>query len=136
MFRPLFVLMVAATLLAACAAPAAPSREGAGAASSAPAPQPAAPRSITMGVRYELISGQSKALNNSSSDIQKRLFNASLAMMDSSGVIHPYLAETLPQLNTDSWQVFPDGRMETTYRLKPNLTWHDGSSLSADDFVF
>jgi peptide/nickel transport system substrate-binding protein len=26
--------------------------------------------------------------------------------------------------------------METTYRLKPNLTWHDGHPLTADDFVF
>jgi peptide/nickel transport system substrate-binding protein len=26
--------------------------------------------------------------------------------------------------------------METTYRLKPNLTWHDGQALTADDFVF
>src|SRR2546422_5456927 len=57
-------------------------------------------------------------------------------MMDSSGVIHPYLAETLPQLNAESWRLFPDGRMETTYRLKPNLTWHDGQPLTAEDFVF
>jgi peptide/nickel transport system substrate-binding protein len=26
--------------------------------------------------------------------------------------------------------------METTYRLKPGLTWHDGTALSAEDFVF
>src|SRR5581483_8131678 len=26
--------------------------------------------------------------------------------------------------------------METRYRLKPNLVWHDGSPLTADDFVF
>src|SRR5262249_39697548 len=40
------------------------------------------------------------------------------------------------QLNTDSWRVFPDGRMQTTYRLKPNLTFHDGAPLSAEDFAF
>jgi len=130
------VVMVTVTLLTACAAPVSPSNTGGSADSTAPAAQPAQPRSITMGVRYELISGQSKALNNSSSDIQKRLFNASLAMMDAKGAIHPYLAESLPQLNADSWQVFPDGRMETTYRLRPDLTWHDGHALTADDFVF
>src|SRR5205085_2800972 len=42
----------------------------------------------------------------------------------------------LPQLNTDSWKVFPDGTMETTYRLRPNLVWHDGAPLTADDWVF
>jgi len=45
------------------------------------------------------------------------------------------LAET-PQLNTDTWRVFPDGTMETTYRLRQGLTWHDGQPLEAGDFVF
>ena len=65
-----------------------------------------------------------------------RLFNAGLSLEDGRGLIHPYLAEALPQLNTDTWRVFPDGRMETTYRLRPNLTWHDGTPFSARDFVF
>jgi peptide/nickel transport system substrate-binding protein len=26
--------------------------------------------------------------------------------------------------------------METTYRLKPNLTWHDGTPFTTDDYVF
>jgi peptide/nickel transport system substrate-binding protein len=68
--------------------------------------------------------------------MQKRFFNASMSLMDGAGGIHPYLAETLPQLNTDSWRVLPDGRMETTYRLKSNLSWHDGTALTAEDFVF
>jgi len=55
---------------------------------------------------------------------------------DEREVAHPYLIEAVPQLNTDSWRVFPDGRMETTYRLRPNLTWHDGTPHTADDFVF
>jgi peptide/nickel transport system substrate-binding protein len=66
----------------------------------------------------------------------KRFFNATLTQLDDRGLPQPYLAEALPQLNTATWQVFPDGHMETTYRLKPNLTWHDGQPLSAEDFVF
>jgi peptide/nickel transport system substrate-binding protein len=64
------------------------------------------------------------------------LFNAMLDYTDEQDVTQPMLAEALPELNTDTWRVFPDGRMETTYRLKPNLTWHDGTPLSAEDFVF
>lgn len=63
-------------------------------------------------------------------------FNAGLVNVDSNEVISPYLAVSVPQLNTDSWQVFADGRMETTYQLKPGLRWHDGTPLSAEDFVF
>ena len=59
-----------------------------------------------------------------------------LDYIDEKEVAHPYLAEALPTLNSDAWRVFPDGRMETTFRLRPNLTWHDGAPLTADDFTF
>lgn len=65
-----------------------------------------------------------------------RMFNAGLALNDHQEVAHPYLAIALPQLGTDSWKVNPDGSMETTYRLRPGLTWHDGEPLTTPDFVF
>src|SRR5581483_2981500 len=64
------------------------------------------------------------------------IFNATLDENDEKGVTHALLAEALPQPNTDTWRVLPDGTMETTYHLKPNLTWQDGTPLAADDFVF
>lgn len=64
------------------------------------------------------------------------IFNALLARIDPQGVILPELLTSLPALNTDDWQVFPDGTMQTTYTLRPNLTWHDGEPLTSDDFVF
>src|SRR5579871_4556179 len=68
--------------------------------------------------------------------LTKRVFNADLALLDDQGRPRPYLADSLPQLNTDSWKVNADGTMETTYYLRPNLVWHDGQPLTADDFVF
>jgi peptide/nickel transport system substrate-binding protein len=65
-----------------------------------------------------------------------RLFNAALTIKDDRRIARPYVAEALPELNTRTWLVTPDGRMETTYRLRPGLTWHDGTPLSAEDFVF
>ncbi|HZT06120.1 MAG TPA: ABC transporter substrate-binding protein [Chloroflexota bacterium] len=66
----------------------------------------------------------------------RRIFNADLALLDDQGEPVPYLAEALPRLNTSDWKVSSDGTMETTYHLKPNLSWHNGSPLTADDFVF
>ncbi len=63
-------------------------------------------------------------------------FNAALDIQDSRENNLPQLTEALPVLNTETWRVFPDGRMETRYALRPNLTWHDGTPLSAEDFVF
>ncbi|MBM2812451.1 MAG: hypothetical protein HW416_3210 [Chloroflexi bacterium] len=67
---------------------------------------------------------------------QQRLPNALLTVIDAQGSPRPELLENLPALNTSSWQVFPDGTMQTTYTLRPNLSWHDGQPLTADDFVF
>lgn len=52
------------------------------------------------------------------------------------GAVHPLLAVGVPQLNTDNWRIFPDGRMETTWKLRPSLTWRDGAGLTAEDVVF
>src|SRR5438093_12724640 len=64
-----------------------------------------------------------------------RLFGAALALSDGHGDPRPYLAEVLPQLNTDSWRVNADGTMDTVWRLRAGLTWHDGAPLTAEDFL-
>ena len=89
-----------------------------------------------MVVRYEVTDLAAKIPGSSSPVVTKRVFNASLALIDGQGNARPEMAEALPQLTTDSWRVLADGRMDTTYRLKPNLTWHDGKPLTSEDFVF
>jgi len=74
--------------------------------------------------------------SGTSENIPQEIFNATLVLADERGRPMPYLAENLPQLDSDNWKVFPDGTMETIYRLKPNLVWHDGRPLTADDFTF
>lgn len=126
-------------LLAGCAAPAASPPP---AVQSGPAPsQPAAPRivrTLVMAGRSEAPSVASRPLRSFglTSTTVCRLFNAGLSLRDGGGSFHPYLAEPLPQLNTETWRVLPNGQMETTYRLRPNLVWQDGTPLAADDFVF
>jgi peptide/nickel transport system substrate-binding protein len=108
------------------------------------APQVAQPassapqRTLVLGIRGEPPTLASKELVGFSGALRdlQIVFNADLDGKDERGVAYPYLAEALPQLGTDSWRVLPDGRMETTYRLKPDLTWHDGAPLSSEDFVF
>src|SRR5205814_10328205 len=65
-----------------------------------------------------------------------RFFNATLDLPDVHESVYPQLAEALPQFDTDTWRIFPDGRMETRYTLRPNLTWHDGAPLTPEDFAF
>lgn len=125
---------LAAMAVSACASePSTTVRDTGGAAPGAPARES---RALVIAVRTEGDTIAAKALSNPGTNIiPAEPFNAGLAFKDTRDVPHPYLVEALPQLNTESWRVFPDGRMETTYRLKPNLVWHDGAPLSAQDFA-
>jgi len=126
------VLLAMATLTACAPAPVVPGEDAARGV------EPAAPevkRTLVMAIAPEpealsLEIGSAFALVN-----PVRLFNASLSLLDDREVPRAYLAESLPQLNSESWHVFPDGRMETTYRLRTDLRWHDGTSLSSEDFI-
>ncbi len=48
----------------------------------------------------------------------------------------PLLATELPSLEKGTWRISPDGRMETIWRLKPNIKWHDGAPFTSSDLVF
>src|SRR5947199_10653182 len=85
--------------------------------------QPRPSRTLVVAHRYEPAVLAPKALGSNGPLTTTRLFNAALAEFDHKGLPRPYLAEALPQLNTDTWQITPDGRMETTYRLRSGLTW-------------
>jgi len=93
-------------------------------------------KTLRMATRDEVADLAPKIPGSSGPNVTKRLFNAFLSLIDSSGTPRPYLAQALPRLNTETWRVFPDGRMETTYRLRDGLTWQDGAPLTAEDFAF
>src|SRR5438309_7311406 len=119
MRRGLIVLGAPGVMLSACGPATAPG----GTSASPPQVSSSSPsRPLVAAVRVEPGSLATRALRTTGVALflSKRLFNAELGILDVNGVPQPYLAETLPQLNTDAWQVFPDGRMQTTYRLKPN----------------
>jgi peptide/nickel transport system substrate-binding protein len=66
----------------------------------------------------------------------EQLVHAGLGVEDDSGGLRAQLAEAVPTVENGLWQVFPDGRMETTWKIRPNARWHDGTAFTADDLVF
>ncbi|HEY3117835.1 MAG TPA: ABC transporter substrate-binding protein [Chloroflexota bacterium] len=64
------------------------------------------------------------------------LIHDALVVKDNLGEYRPQLAAELPSIDRQTWRVFPDGTMETTWKLRPNITWHDGTPFTADDLVF
>jgi peptide/nickel transport system substrate-binding protein len=62
-----------------------------------------------------------------------RIFYEPLASWDADGNLFPVLAAEIPDLENDG--LSRDG-MSVIWRLKPNVYWHDGRPLTADDLVF
>lgn len=64
------------------------------------------------------------------------LFAAPLARRDYDGNPVAILAAEVPSIERGTWTVQADGRMETTFKLRPSAVWHDGTLFTADDVVF
>jgi peptide/nickel transport system substrate-binding protein len=64
------------------------------------------------------------------------IFHAGMTVYDPTGQLVPRLVERIPSVQGGDWVLHPDGRMDVTWKLKPDLQWHDGTPLSAEDFVF
>ncbi len=135
-------LIALALLLVSCAPP----RPSDGAAPAGQAPpateqRAAGPKRITAAImgntrtfsdRVE----RSSAGSTPGSEELEEIVNAGLAVLDDRGMLHPLLAETVPSVENGQWRVLDDGRMETTWKLKQNVLWHDGTPFTPDDLVF
>jgi peptide/nickel transport system substrate-binding protein len=122
-------------LVAACA-PTPPARDQSTGA--AEAPRPGTIKRITAAVPAEIpaipsllsagAGGQGRAI--------QELALAGLTIYDPLGRLHPQLAEAAPTPENGLWKVFPDGRMETTWRIREGAVWHDGTPFTSQDLVF
>jgi peptide/nickel transport system substrate-binding protein len=65
-----------------------------------------------------------------------QILHAGLSTQDDREVYRPVLAEAIPSVENGLWKVAPDGRMETTWQVKPNVLWHDGAPFTTDDLAF
>src|SRR6266508_787494 len=69
-------------------------------------------------------------------DTLEEMVNAGMADFSNQGALRPQLAEAVPSLDNGLWKLLPDGRMETTWKIRPGTAWHDGTPLTADDLAF
>jgi peptide/nickel transport system substrate-binding protein len=126
---------IAIMLLAAGCAPAAgpPGPQTARSESSASAPK----RIVAAVVSEQKFLSQ--VLNPSGirgTDALEELTNSGLTIEDHTALLVPKLAEAVPTIENGLWKVFPDGRMETTWKLREGAAWHDGVPFTAADLVF
>src|SRR5688500_5208431 len=59
-----------------------------------------------------------------------------LVVANDTGGLTPVLATEVISLDRGTWRLNPDGTMETSWKLHPNVKWHDGTPFTAEDMVF
>lgn len=64
------------------------------------------------------------------------MLHSGLTVLDAKQVRVPELAEDVVSVENGSWKLLPGGAMETTWRLRPGVAWHDGTPLTTDDLLF
>ena len=133
-----FWLPVFSALVMACTpAGAPPQRDGA-----APGQPISGPKALTIGLSDQPLNmatlfagGAGISAGSSSAGDLFHMVHQRLAVNDHLGQSHPELATELPSQEKGSWVVRPDGTMQTTYRIHPGVTWHDGAVLTTSDLV-
>lgn len=68
-------------------------------------------------------------------DLEK-LISPGLAIVDDRGALRPLVAEAVPSVENGLWRTFPDGRMETTWKIRPGAQWQDAAPFTSADAVF
>ena len=134
MTRPRALFLLAA-LLVGCATPAGPRGSDSGDRTATAV----APKRITAAITGDPHTLYNKLNTNSAIrgiDAVEKLVTVGMGVEDNTGAIRPALADAIPSLENGGWQVFPDGAMETTWRLREGGRWHDGTPFTADDLLF
>jgi peptide/nickel transport system substrate-binding protein len=131
------ILLVA---LVGCAAPA-PNPSAPASPRSEPAPAAStSPKRITAAIQSDpaVLSSKIRLLGVGIAgvDALEELVAAGLVHADFNGTLRPQLAEAVPTLENGLWKLLPDGRMETTWRIRPGAKWHDGTPFTSDDLLF
>jgi len=126
------------TVTLACAAPTSPGPTK----SASSQERPAATKRLMMGM-YADPEGMQRLLTNPGGTGRAPgmnslwdLAHAGASYLDEQEVMRPRLADAVPSAENGLWRILPDGRMETTWHVKPNAVWHDGTPLSAEDLAF
>jgi peptide/nickel transport system substrate-binding protein len=136
--RVLVSCFVMTFVAAACAPAQSPASPGSG---QQPSQAPAMPKRIAASVASDFNALSAQVVRSGSGSRPglkelEQLVHAGLTISDNGGVLRPQLAEAVPTVENGLWKVLPDGRMETTWRLREGAAWQDGTPLTAEDLVF
>lgn len=122
--------------LAGCGAPARPQSAAPESAAQSRAAGPKRITAVIQSVPTTVFNRFNPGQTQAGVDAIEGLLNAGLSTLDSRDELLPQLAEAVPALENGLWKLFPDGRMETTWTIRPGVEWHDGAPFTSADLAF
>jgi peptide/nickel transport system substrate-binding protein len=127
--------LIALTLLAGCGAPTPATPRGTEEATAQ------APKRITAAIRgmaSSMAQAKTQRLVGSVAgmDAVEDLVQAGLSHRGIDGTLTSRLAQATPSIENGLWQLSPDGRMRTTWTIKPEARWQDGAPVTSADLLF
>jgi peptide/nickel transport system substrate-binding protein len=137
------LLLISLVVLAACSTPqSTPNRSSSGSTSGGQSDQPRATsgaKVLTWAIQQEptdvlALSGLGGTRGPSAAF--RQVAHAQLVKDDYRIAPYAELATELPSVEKGTWKLNADGTMETTWKLRPNIKWHDGVPFTASDLVF
>src|SRR5438105_1388345 len=136
--RGAIVGLALAVLVVGCA----PAQSQGGADSAQPQ-QPVGPKRITAammgnptGVTDNFIGGGSGGGVPGEAEFEELIGGALVLRKERGLQLLPGVAENVPSFENGLWRVLPDGRMETTWKIRSGALWHDGMPFTSADVLF
>ena len=128
------LVILGLALVAACAPPLADRTAGAGQSSSTPG----APKRLVVAIQSDppVLVGRLTDHLEPGLDSVESFYNPGLGGTNRAGALVPVMAAQVPTVANGLWTVQADGKMSTVWKLRVGSKWHDGTPLTAQDYVF
>jgi len=131
--RRIVAILVAAVAVAGCAAP------GRSTSEVSTTQQPRAAKALVVGIQQEPLSfvgTNSVGPFRGGSGHVPPMLHEYLVTENESGTFESRLAADPLSIESGNWRLNPDGTMDTTWKIKPNVKWHDGAPFTSADIAF
>jgi peptide/nickel transport system substrate-binding protein len=126
-------------ILSACTQqPQSPSAPSAGGGSQPSQPQARAPKVLTVAAAREptTFEGYTEQGIQGGAGIAMDIAHNLLVVRNDKNVYVPQLAVEQLSVEKGTWRLNPDGSMDTTWKIHPNVKWHDGTPFTSADLLF
>ena len=133
-------MLVSVLLISACAPTQLAPEPGAGGAMQSQ--QTSGPKIVTIAIQGQPVSFDSDLTGAAAGRNQGGVSNVRYMVHD--GLMtrtgpqsyEPRLVTESPSTEKGTWTVNPDGTMDMTWKLRPNVKWHDGTAFTSEDTMF